>query len=124
MGQTESRVAGNVALPHLNHGTPIIATGSTAALMDTAKKYNPGNDPGGMAYVHSKRALANYVHNLVTGLSAVGIRANVVHPTNTNSDMLQSEPMYRLASNEARYVTVMQLRVNAGGYLKWYDYRR
>lgn len=27
-----------------------------------------------------------------------------------------------LASDEARYVTGMQLRVDAGGYLKWYDY--
>jgi hypothetical protein len=27
------------------------------------------------------------------------------------------------ASDEARYVTGMQLRVDAGGYLKWYDYR-
>jgi len=84
-------------------------------------------------------------------------------PTNTNTPMLQSEPMYRsfrpdlenptradaepvfgvqqamkipfvepedisnavlwLASDEARYVTGMQLRVDAGGYLKWYDYR-
>ena len=93
---------------------------------------------------------------------AARIRANVVHPTNSNTDMLQSEPMYRsfrpdlenptradaepvfdvqqamkipyvepedisnmvlfLASDEARYVTGMQLRVDAGGYLKWYDY--
>jgi NAD(P)-dependent dehydrogenase (short-subunit alcohol dehydrogenase family) len=152
-----------VALPHLREGASIIATGSTAALMDTSKKDNPGSDPGGMAYVHSKRALSSYVHDLATELSAVGIRANVVHPTNTNTDMLQSEPMYRsfrpdlenptradaepvfgvqqamkipyvepedisnavlwLASDEARYVTGMQLRVDAGGYLKWYDYR-
>jgi NAD(P)-dependent dehydrogenase (short-subunit alcohol dehydrogenase family) len=28
-----------------------------------------------------------------------------------------------LASDEARYVTGMQLRVDAGSYLKWYDYR-
>jgi SDR family mycofactocin-dependent oxidoreductase len=152
-----------VALPHLREGASIVATGSTAALMDTSKKDNPGTDPGGMAYVHSKRALSNYVHDLATELAAVGIRANVVHPTNTNTDMLQSEPMYRsfrpdlqnpsradaepvfgvqqamkipyvepedisnavlwLASDEARYVTGMQLRVDAGGYLKWYDYR-
>jgi short-subunit dehydrogenase involved in D-alanine esterification of teichoic acids len=45
-----------VALPHLGEGASIIATGSTAALMDTSKKDVPGNDPGGMAYVHSKRA--------------------------------------------------------------------
>jgi NAD(P)-dependent dehydrogenase (short-subunit alcohol dehydrogenase family) len=63
----------------------IDTTGSTAALMDTAKKDNPGKDPGGMAYVHSKRALSSYVHDLATELSAVGIRANVVHPTNTSS---------------------------------------
>ncbi len=27
-----------------------------------------------------------------------------------------------LASDEARYVTGMQMRVDGGGYLKWYDY--
>jgi NAD(P)-dependent dehydrogenase (short-subunit alcohol dehydrogenase family) len=83
------------ALPHLREGASIIATGSTAALMDTAKKDNPGKDPGGMAYVHSKRALSNYVHDLATELSAFGIRANVIHPTNTNTGMLQNVQMYR-----------------------------
>jgi SDR family mycofactocin-dependent oxidoreductase len=152
----------NVALPHLSEGAAIVATGSTAALMDTHNKPDPGNDPGGMAYVHSKRALSTYVHDLATELAPRGIRANVVHPTNCNTDMLQSEPMYRsfrpdlehptqadaepvfyvqqamkvpwiepvdisnavlwLASDEARYVTGMQVRVDAGGYLKWYDY--
>jgi len=151
------------ALPHLSEGASIIATGSTAALMDTAKKDNPGNDPGGMAYIHSKRGIAHFVHDLATELAPLGIRANAVHPTNTNTAMLQSEPMYRsfrpdlerptradaepvfgvqqamkipyvepedisnavlwLASDEARYVTGMQLRVDAGGYLKWYDYQ-
>jgi len=151
-----------VALPHLKEGASIIATGSTAALMDTAKKDNPGADPGGMAYMTAKRLLSQYVHDLATELSVRGIRANVVHPTNCNTDMLQSEPMYRsfrpdlehptradaepvfgvqqamripfiepedisnailwLASDESRYVTGLQLRVDGGGYLKWYDY--
>lgn len=151
-----------VSLLHLKEGASIIATGSTAALMDTHNKPNPGNDPGGMAYVHSKRALSAYVHDLATELAPRGIRANVVHPTNCNTNMLQSEPMYRsfrpdldnpelkdaepvfyvqqamkvpwvepvdisnavlwLASDEARFVTGAQLRVDAGGYLKWYDY--
>jgi len=152
-----------VALPHLREGASIIATGSTAALMDVSKKDNPGADPGGTAYLHSKRLLSQYVHNLATELAPLGIRANVVHPTNCNTPMLQSEPMYRafrpdldhptrqdaepvfgvqqamripyiepedisnailwLASDEARYVTGVQLRVDGGGFLKWYDYR-
>lgn len=152
----------HVALPHLKEGASIIATGSTAALMDVAKKDVPGADPGGMAYITSKRLLSHFVHDLGTELAPRGIRANVIHPTNCNTDMLQSGPMYRafrpdlqnptradaeplfsvqqamhinyvepedvtnavlwLASDEARYVTGMQLRVDGGGYLKWYDY--
>jgi SDR family mycofactocin-dependent oxidoreductase len=151
-----------VALPHLGEGASIVATGSTAALMDVAKNDNPGTDPGGAAYLHSKRLLSQYVHNLAAELAPRGIRANVVHPTNTNTAMLQSKPMYRsfrpdlenptqadaepvfyvqqamkvpwvepedisnmvlfLASDEARYITGTQQRVDAGGYLKWYDY--
>ncbi|MDV7240950.1 MULTISPECIES: mycofactocin-coupled SDR family oxidoreductase [Rhodococcus] len=151
-----------VALPHLGDGASIIATGSTAALMDVSKVDVPGKDLGGIAYVFSKRALSQYIHELATHLAPRGIRANVVHPTNCNTDMLQSEPMYRsfrpdlehptradaepafgvqqampipyvepedisntvlfLASDEARYVTGMQMRVDGGGYLKWYDY--
>jgi SDR family mycofactocin-dependent oxidoreductase len=151
-----------VALPHLGEGASIIATGSTAALMDVSKNDNPGIDPGGTAYLHSKRLLSQYVHALAAELAPRGIRANVVHPTNCNTDMLQSEPMYRafrpdlehptradaepvfgvqqamkipyiepedisnmilfLASDEARYITGTQQRVDAGGYLKWYDY--
>jgi SDR family mycofactocin-dependent oxidoreductase len=152
-----------VALPHLGEGASIIATASTAALMDVAKKDNPGNDPGGMAYLSSKRLITEYVHVLATEMAPRGIRANVIHPTNCNTPMLQSDPMYKsfrpdlenptradaepvfgvqqamripyiepedisnavlwLASDEARYVTGVQLRVDAGGYLKWYDYR-
>jgi SDR family mycofactocin-dependent oxidoreductase len=152
----------HVALPHLGDGASIIATGSTAALMDVAKNDNPGADPGGAAYLHSKRLLSQYVHTLAAELAPRGIRANVVHPTNTNTPMLQSAPMYKsfrpdledptqadaepvfyvqqamkipwvepedisnlvlfLASDEARYITGTQQRVDAGGYLKWYDY--
>jgi SDR family mycofactocin-dependent oxidoreductase len=84
-----------VALPHLGEGASIIATGSTAALMDVGKNDNPGTDPGGSAYLHSKRLLSQYVHNLAAELAPRGIRANVVHPTNTNTPMLQSAPMYK-----------------------------
>ncbi|MFW0793857.1 mycofactocin-coupled SDR family oxidoreductase [Gordonia sp. CPCC 205515] len=151
------------ALPHLGEGASIIATGSLAALMDIGKTDVPGKDLGGVAYVFSKRALSQYMYELATHLAPRGIRANVIHPTNCNTDMLQSEPMYRsfrpdleaptkedatpafyvqqamripwvepgdisntvlfLASDEARYVTGMQMRVDAGGYLKWYDFK-
>jgi NAD(P)-dependent dehydrogenase (short-subunit alcohol dehydrogenase family) len=152
----------HVSLPHLADGASIIATGSTAALMDFSKKDNPGADPGGMAYVTSKRLLSQFVYDLSGVLAQRKIRANVIHPTNCNTDMLQSDPMYRqfrpdlqnptradaeplfavqqampipyvepedisnavlwLASDEARYVTGMQLRVDGGGYIKWYDF--
>jgi len=121
-----------------------------------------GTDPGGVAYMSAKRLLSQYMHDLARELAPRQIRANVIHPTNVNTDMLQSDPMYKsfrpdlehptkedatpafyiqqampipwiepvdisnavlfLASDEARYVTGMQLRVDAGGYLKWYDF--
>lgn len=152
----------HAALPHLTEGGSIIATGSTAALMDIAKVDVPGKDLGGVAYVFSKRAIAQLVHELATHLAPRKIRVNALHPTNCNTDMLQSEPMYRsfrpdlenptradaepvfgvqqampipyiepedssnmvlfLSSDESRYVTGMQMRVDGGGYLKWYDF--
>ncbi|NMD96745.1 mycofactocin-coupled SDR family oxidoreductase [Rhodococcus sp. BL-253-APC-6A1W] len=152
----------HAALPHLAEGGSVIATGSTAALMDVSKVDVPGKDLGGVAYVFSKRAIAQLVHELATHLAPRKIRVNALHPTNCNTEMLQSEPMYRsfrpdlehptradaepvfgvqqampipyiepedssnmvlfLASDESRYVTGMQMRVDGGGYLKWYDF--
>jgi SDR family mycofactocin-dependent oxidoreductase len=152
----------HAALPHLGEGASIIATGSTAAYINALPIRQAGTDSGGISYMVAKRALSSYVHDLARELAPRMIRANVVHPTNVNTDMLQSEPMYRsfrpdlenptkedatpafhvqqampipwvepvdisnavlfLASDEARYVTGMQLRVDAGGYLKSYDF--
>jgi SDR family mycofactocin-dependent oxidoreductase len=151
-----------VALPHLGEGASVIATASTAALMNVVPMQQVGTDPGGVAYMTAKRLLSQYVHDLARELAPRKIRANVIHPTNCNTDMLRSDPMYRsfrpdlenptwddavlafpvqqampiayiepvdisnavlfLASDEARYITGIQLRVDAGGYLKWYDY--
>jgi SDR family mycofactocin-dependent oxidoreductase len=150
------------ALPHLTAGASIIATGSTAALMNHAIVETPGSDPGGTGYQYTKRALSDYIHELALNLAPLGIRANVVHPTNVNTPMLHSDPMYRsfrrdlenptredaekafpamqamkipyiepvdvsnavlfLASDEARYVTGIQMRVDAGSYLKWHGF--
>ena len=152
----------HAALPHLQAGASIVATGSTAAYMNALPMMQVGTDPGGVSYMVAKRLLSSYMHDLARELAPRQIRANVIHPTNVNTDMLQSEPMYRsfrpdlehptredatpafyvqqampipwvepvdisnavlyLASDEARYVTGMQLRVDAGGYLKWYDF--
>jgi len=152
----------HAALPHLQAGASIIATGSTAAYMQTLPQQQLGADSGGIAYMVAKRAVSSFVHDLARELAPRSIRANVVHPTNVNTPMLHSEPMYRsfrpdlenpgredatpafyvqqgmpvpwvepvdisnavlyLASDEARYVTGQQLRVDAGGYLKWYDF--
>ncbi|MFC9659578.1 mycofactocin-coupled SDR family oxidoreductase [Nocardia sp. NPDC127606] len=151
-----------VSLPHLTAGASIIATGSVAALMDLAKVDQPGRDPGGVAYVVAKRGLSEYVHHLALHIAPQQIRANVIHPTNCDTPMLQSEPMYRsfrpdlehptradaepafgvqqampipfvdardiseavlfLASDQARFITGTQLRVDGGGYLKWHEY--
>jgi len=152
----------HAALPHLQAGASIIATGSTAAYLNALPMMQVGTDPGGVSYMVAKRMLSQYMHDLARELAPRQIRANVIHPTNVNTDMLQSDPMYKsfrpdlehptkedatpafyvqqampvpwiepvdisnavlfLASDEARYVTGMQLRVDAGGYLKWYDF--
>ncbi|MFG2940481.1 mycofactocin-coupled SDR family oxidoreductase [Streptomyces sp. NPDC048282] len=153
-----------ICLPHLREGASVIATGSTAALMDHGIVQTPGSNPGGAGYAFAKRALSEYVHELARNLAPLGQRANVLHPTNVDTHMLQNESMYEsfrpdlthptredaepsfavqqampipyveprdisnallfLASDEARYITGTQLRVDAGGYLKWYDWRR
>ena len=83
------------SLPHLPDGASIIATGSTAAYMNALPQMQLGTDPGGTSYMYAKRALSEYVHELARNLAPRSIRANVVHPTNVNTDMLHSAPMYQ-----------------------------
>ena len=153
----------HAGLPHLTSGASIIATGSVAAFMNVVGTGQvAGKDPGGASYMIAKRQLAEFIHELAGNLAPLGIRANAVHPTNVNTDMLQSAPMYQsfrpdlenptredaepafyvqqamsipyvepvdisnmvlfLASEEARYVTGMQMRVDAGCYLKFNNF--
>ncbi|MGV9867757.1 mycofactocin-coupled SDR family oxidoreductase [Rhodococcus koreensis] len=144
------------AYPHLDAGASIIATGSVAGLIKGATD-NPALGPGGAGYSHAKRGVANLVHDLALALAPEAIRVNAVHPTNCNTDMLHSQPMYNifrpdlesptradaeaafpaqqamsipwvepgdisaavlfLASDDARYVTGLQMKVDAGATL-------
>jgi SDR family mycofactocin-dependent oxidoreductase len=146
----------DVALRHLTAGASIIATGSVAGMLPGSVD-NPTAGPGGAGYGHAKRGVARFVHDLALQLAPHSIRVNVVHPTNVNTNMLQSEPMYKvfrpdlenptredaelafgamqpmpigyvepidisnavlfLASDDARYVTGLQLKVDAGALL-------
>ncbi|MFF3567519.1 mycofactocin-coupled SDR family oxidoreductase [Nocardia jiangxiensis] len=147
----------DAALPHLPDGGVIVATGSLAGLA-SATTDNPALGPGGLGYSFAKRTVASFVHDLATVLAPRRIRVNAVHPGNCNTDMLNSDAMYRafrpdltdptredalvsfpatsamgnpyvepedvadavlfLISDESRWVTGAQLRVDSGGYLR------
>lgn len=148
----------HAAVPHLDKGASIIATGSLAAM----RPRSGTADPASAGYKFAKQALSHYVHELATALAPLQIRVNAVHPTNTDTEMLHHTGMYRLfrpdldaptreeaeaafpvmntmpvpyvqpedishavvylASDESRFVTGMQLRIDAGGYLKIHGY--
>jgi SDR family mycofactocin-dependent oxidoreductase len=144
-----------VALPHVPDGGSLIATGSVAGLKGSVE--SPASGPGGAAYGLAKKMIVQYVDSLAKQLAPRLIRVNAVHPTNCNTAMLQSKPMYRLfrpdlddpseadvlegfssiqpmpiafvepedisaavvylASDESRYVTGLQLKVDGGATL-------
>jgi NAD(P)-dependent dehydrogenase (short-subunit alcohol dehydrogenase family) len=144
----------SVCLPHLGPGTSIIATGSFAAFSGTVSS----RTAGAAGYKFSKKALAHYVNDLAAQLAPASIRVNAIHPTNVNTDMLHSRPVYEqfvpdgveptreaaeagfpvlqafpipwvepedvssavvyLASDESRFVTGMQMRVDGGALVK------
>jgi len=85
----------NVSLKHLGPGASIIATGSVAAFL--AGKTSGGMDagPGGAGYTFAKQVVAHYVNDLALQLAPRSIRVNALHPTNCNTEMLHSPPMYR-----------------------------
>ncbi|MBE9373288.1 mycofactocin-coupled SDR family oxidoreductase [Saccharopolyspora sp. HNM0983] len=146
----------DAALAHLPDGGSIVATGSAAALMPPSA--GDTTDCGKLGYSFAKRSVAGFVNDLSLALAPRRIRVNAVHPTNTNTDMLNSDPMYRvfrpdlaeptrddalgpfhsmtamglpyvepqdvaelvvfLVADESRYVTGMQMRVDAGAIVR------
>lgn len=147
----------DAAMPHLKSGASIIATGSVLALRAGGTDSSI-TGPGGGAYTWAKRAVSTLVHDLAKELAPSGIRANVIHPTSVNTDMLHNQGVYKvfrtdleaptlddvmdgfytnqpmpvpwiepidisnavlfLASDESRYVTGLQMKVDAGSMLR------
>jgi SDR family mycofactocin-dependent oxidoreductase len=145
------------AMPHLKSGASIIATGSVLALRAGGTDSSI-TGPGGGAYTWAKRAVSTLIHDLAKELAPSGIRANVIHPTSVNTDMLHNQGVYKvfrtdldapalddvmdgfysnqpmpvpwiepidisnavlfLASDESRYVTGLQMKVDAGSMLR------
>lgn len=144
------------ALPHVSEGGSLVATGSLAAMLNGTGA-SPAYGTGGQGYSLAKRMVASFINDLAVVVGPKGIRANAVHPTNCNTNMLNSEVMFRqfrpdlehptredalpgfatmspmnvpyvepadisemvlfLLSDASRYVTGMQMRVDAGGYV-------
>jgi SDR family mycofactocin-dependent oxidoreductase len=85
----------HASLKHLQAGASIIATGSVAAFLTAMNTSGIDAGPGGAGYAFAKQVVAHYVNDLALQLAPKNIRVNAVHPTNCNTDMLHSEPMYR-----------------------------
>jgi SDR family mycofactocin-dependent oxidoreductase len=83
------------SLKHLKAGASIIATGSLAASLSAGNTSGMDAGPGGAGYGFAKQVVSHYVNNLALQLAPEFIRVNAVHPTNCNTDMLHSEPMYK-----------------------------
>lgn len=151
----------HVALPYLKAGASIITTGSIAALIADSQPAGAGGPggPGGAGYSYAKQLVDSYTKQIAGQLAPLSIRANVIHPTNCNTNMLNSDPMYKqfrpdlenptredalpvfpmmqampvpyvepadisavvcfLASDESRYITGSQFKVDAGAMLKF-----
>jgi SDR family mycofactocin-dependent oxidoreductase len=81
------------SLAHVGPGASLIAIGSVVAFLPNM--VDDSADAGGPAYGLAKRTLAQYIHLLARELGPHGIRANVIHPTNCNTDMLNNTAMYQ-----------------------------
>lgn len=85
----------HASLKHLRAGASIIATGSVAAFMASMNTSGIDGGPGGAGYAFAKQVVAHYVNDFALALAPECIRMNAVHPTNVNTDMPHSPPMYR-----------------------------
>lgn len=150
----------HAGVEYLGEGGSIIAIGSVAGLVPQTgfNGQQALQGPGGDGYGLAKKMIQMYTMSLALTLGPSSIRVNAIHPTNVNTNMLQSLPMYRtfrpdlenptaedaavtfpfmqamptpwvepedishavvyLSSDESRFVTGQQLRVDAGAGMK------
>jgi NAD(P)-dependent dehydrogenase (short-subunit alcohol dehydrogenase family) len=85
----------HASLKHLQAGASIVVTGSVAAFMASMNTSGIDGGPGGGGYAFAKQVVAHYVNDFALALAPKSIRMNAIHPTNVNTDMLHSPPMYR-----------------------------
>src|SRR5271163_3956896 len=85
----------HASLKHLQAGASVIVIGSNAAFMSSLNTSGVDGGTGGAGYAFAKLAAAHYVNDFALALAKFSIRMNAVHPTNVNTDMLHSPPMYR-----------------------------
>jgi SDR family mycofactocin-dependent oxidoreductase len=85
----------HASLKHLQAGASIIVTGSVAAFMASMNTGGIDGGPGGAGYAFAKQVVAHYINDFALQLAPKFIRMNAIHPTNCNTDMLHSPPMYR-----------------------------
>jgi NAD(P)-dependent dehydrogenase (short-subunit alcohol dehydrogenase family) len=83
------------SIKHLQSGASIVVTGSMAAALSASNSGGIDAGCGGAGYGFAKQIVAHYVNDLALQLAPQSIRVNGVHPTNVNTDMLHSTPMYR-----------------------------
>jgi SDR family mycofactocin-dependent oxidoreductase len=91
-----------VSIPYLldaGREGSIVITGSIAALIPNT--VSPSVDPrtimgpGGAGYSWSKQVLVSYTQQMALHLAPSGVRVNVVHPTNCNTHLMNSEGVYK-----------------------------
>jgi SDR family mycofactocin-dependent oxidoreductase len=86
----------HAALPYLKAGASIITIGSVAGLMAAGRSAVGGpSGPGGAGYSFAKQLVNSYTKQLAAVLAPQLVRVNAVHPTNCNTAMLNSDPMYK-----------------------------
>lgn len=85
----------HASLKHLQEGASVIVIGSVAAFMASMNTGGIDGGPGGAGYAFAKQVVAHYVNDFALQLAPKFIRMNAIHPTNCNTDMLHSPPMYR-----------------------------